>query len=112
MNEEERIREEIARTLAEGDGWNWDMMAETEELAGSDEIGRDSYYKITDQILSIKGIYTEKDIKEAEQRGAQKVVDWIKTRKSTLKVNGYPLLKNAYVIGETDLQAFLKEVEK
>ena len=51
-------------------------------------------------------------LREAYKAGRKEVVDWIKTHKSTLKVNGYPLLKNAYVIGETDLQAFLKEEEK
>jgi len=49
----DELREEIAKSLAGWDGWNWEMMAETEELAGSDEIGKDSYYKMADRIHAL-----------------------------------------------------------
>jgi len=49
----DELREKIAKSLAGWDGWNWEMMAETEELAGSDEIGKDSYYKMADRIHAL-----------------------------------------------------------
>jgi len=106
MNEEERIREKVAEWLKGFkeflDTRDWDKV-----YGASEKL---MYLSQSKEILSIKGIYTEKDIKEAEQRGIKKVVDWI---------NKHPVYMQSNTLGiktpiqvEPEWDAFQKEVEK
>ena len=95
LNEEERIREEMTRILEEWQSFMRHKLNTVDPCL------------IVSQILSIKGIYTEKDIKEAEKAGIQKVVDWIQREESNCMDCSTP-----YKFTLWDWQAFLKEVEK
>ena len=95
----ERIREEFKQNFG------YELMHKFNIKSGSlcEEI---TYFAFTN-LLSIKGIYTEKDIKEAEKAGIQKVVDWIQREESNCMDCSTP-----YKFTLWDWQAFLKEVEK
>ena len=45
-------------------------------------------------------------LKMARQETAREIFEWIKAHKSTLKVNGYPIIKNTFVIPEKELQSY------
>ena len=55
--EEEKIREKVARQLADWDGNFWDELLEDDE--GQVTVSRSCYYSEADQILAIDGIRIE-----------------------------------------------------
>jgi len=127
------IREEIAERLysigsADRDDFINEYRLDIRKSRSWEELtvsSKQFWIERTDQILSIKGIYTQKEVDEAEQRGIRKVVE---ATRSTLEqidslvgdIEGdwtdprYECGKISKLIGEwqREWQAFLKGVEK